>query len=75
MEVNLATEFVCFGSGIRIQRAPGSGLECAAEPTLAAVALLHFKRMAAICEVEDHLIERVNGGFGPRAPITTRSDK
>jgi hypothetical protein len=51
--------------GLRIQRAPGSGLECAAEPTLVAVTLLRLKRTAAICEVEDHLIERVNGGFGP----------
>ena len=39
----------------------GSDLECAAEPTLAAVALLHLERMAAIRAVEDHPIERVNG--------------
>jgi hypothetical protein len=32
------------------------------KPTLAAVALLHLKRMAAISAVEDHPIERVNGG-------------
>jgi hypothetical protein len=35
------------------------------KPTLAAVALLHLKRMAAISAVESHLIERVNGRFGP----------
>ena len=40
-------------------------LECAAEPTFTAVALLHLKRMAAICVVDGHLIERVNGRFGP----------
>ena len=51
-----------FGSGIRAQRAPEPGLECAAEPTFAAVALLHLKRTAAICAVEGNLIERVNGG-------------
>jgi hypothetical protein len=55
--------FTQAGSGIRIQRAPDSGLECAAEPTFAIVALLHLKRTAAICTVEDHLIERVNGGY------------
>jgi hypothetical protein len=32
------------------------------KPTLAAVALLHLKRTAAISAVESHLIERVNGG-------------
>jgi hypothetical protein len=58
-----------FGSGIRAQRQPDSGLECAAEPTFAAVALLHLKRMAAICAAEDHLIERLNGGSGPEAAI------
>jgi hypothetical protein len=57
---------VAFGSGIRIQRAPDSGLECAAEPTFATVALLHLKRTAAISAVEGHLIERVNGRFGPQ---------
>ncbi len=57
--------YVRSGSGIRFQRAPGSGLECAAEPTLAVVALLHLKRTAAISAVECHLIERVNGGYGP----------
>jgi hypothetical protein len=76
MEVNLAAEFVCFGSGIGAQRQPDSGLECAAEPTLAAVALLHLKRTAAISAVEGHLIERVNGRFGPfvtnAAPSTFR---
>jgi hypothetical protein len=36
-----------------------------AKPTLAAVALLHLKRTAAISAVESHLIERVNGRFGP----------
>ncbi len=61
---------VFFGSGIRFQRAPGSGLECAAEPTLAVVVLLHLKRTAAISAVEGHLIERVNGGLGP--PSTLR---
>jgi hypothetical protein len=45
------------GSGIRAQRQPDSGLECAAEPTFAAVALLHLKRTAAIRAVEGHLIE------------------
>jgi hypothetical protein len=57
------------GSGIRAQRQPESGLECAAEPTFTAVALLHLKRMAAICVAEGHLIERVNGGLGPEAAI------
>ena len=57
--------YVAFGSGIRAQRQPDSGLECAAEPTFTAVALLHLKRMAAICLAEGHLIERVNGGLGP----------
>jgi hypothetical protein len=33
------------------------------------VALLHLKRTAAICEVEDHLIDRVKGGFGPEATL------
>jgi hypothetical protein len=51
------------GSTIRVQHAPDSGLECAAEPTFAAVPLLHLKRTAAICEVVSHLIERVNGSF------------
>jgi hypothetical protein len=41
--------------------------ETAPKPTLAAVALLHLKRMAAIRAVEGHLIERVNGRFGPEA--------
>jgi hypothetical protein len=66
------------GSGIRAQRAPDSGLECAAEPTLAAVALLHLKRAAAISAVEGHLIERMNGRFGPlvtnAAPSTFRPE-
>ncbi len=62
---------VSVGSGIRIQRAPGSGLECAAEPTLAVMVLLHLKRTAAISAVEGHLIERVNGGLGPRAAFNT----
>ena len=62
-----------FGSGIRIQRAPGSGLECAAEPTLAVVALLHLKRTAAIGAVEGHLIERVNGGLGPEVAFGSLS--
>jgi hypothetical protein len=31
------------------------------------VALLHLKRTAAISAVESHLIERVNGRFGPLA--------
>jgi hypothetical protein len=31
--------------------------------------LLHLERMAAIRAVEDHPIERVNGGFGPEAAI------
>jgi hypothetical protein len=30
-------------------------------PTFAAGALLHLKRMAAICAADDHLIEQVNG--------------
>jgi hypothetical protein len=29
------------------------------------VALLHLKRTAAISAVESHLIERVNGSYGP----------
>ena len=33
------------------------------------MALLHLKRMAAIRAVEGHLIERVNGRFGPEAAI------
>jgi hypothetical protein len=47
------------------------------KPTLAAVALLHLKRTAAISAVGGHLIERVNGRFGPlvtnAAPSTFRS--
>jgi hypothetical protein len=35
------------------------------KPTLAAVALLHLKRTAAISAVEGHQIKRVNGRFGP----------
>jgi len=38
------------------------GARAEGEPTLAAVVLLHLKRMAAIRAVEDHPIERVNGG-------------
>ena len=34
-------------------------------PTFAAAAMLHLRRMAAICAADDHLIEQVNGGFGP----------
>jgi hypothetical protein len=41
------------------------GLDTRDKPTLAAVALLHLKRTAAISAVESHLIERVNGRFGP----------
>jgi hypothetical protein len=33
------------------------------------VALLHLKRTAAISAMEGHLIERVNGGLGPKAVI------
>jgi hypothetical protein len=65
-----------FGSEVRAHSALESGLDTRDKPTLAAVALLHLKRTAAIYEVEDHLIERVNGGFGPfvtnAAPSTFR---
>ncbi len=65
---------ILIGSGIRAHRQPDSGRECAAEPTLAVVALLHTKRMAAISAVEGHLIERVNGRFGPEAPVVDRPE-
>ncbi len=56
-----------FGSKSDLRHPSGLGLECAAEPTFAVVALLHLKRTAAISAVEGHLIERVNGGLGPIA--------
>jgi hypothetical protein len=54
-----------FGSEVRAHSALESGLDAHDKPTFAAVALLHLKRTAAICAVEGHLIERVNGRFGP----------
>ena len=61
---------IAFGSEVRAHSALESGLDTGDKPTLAAVALLHLKRTAAISAVESHLIERVNGGFGPRAAFT-----
>jgi hypothetical protein len=56
-----------FGSKVRAHSALESGLDTRDKATLAAVALLHLKRTAAIRAVEDHLIERVNGGYGYHA--------
>jgi hypothetical protein len=49
------------------------GLDTGDKPTLAAVPLLHLKRMAAIRAVEGHLIERVNGGLGPEVAFGSLS--
>jgi hypothetical protein len=38
------------------------------------VALLHLERMAAISAVEGHLIELVNGRFGPFEPMVDRPE-
>ena len=43
-------------------------------PTFAAAATLHLRRMAAICAADDHLIEQVNGGFGPFEPMVDRPE-
>jgi hypothetical protein len=52
-----ASAFVSLGSEARVRCVLESGLDTRNKPTLAAVALLHFKRTAAICAVEGHLIE------------------
>jgi hypothetical protein len=55
--------YVGLGSEVRAHSALESGLDTRDKPTLAAAALLHLKRMAAICAADDHLIEQVNGRF------------
>jgi topoisomerase IA-like protein len=73
---NIRFPYVRLGSEVRAHRGLESGLDTRDKPTLAAVALLHLKRMAAIRAAEGHLIERVNGRFGPfvtnAAPSTFR---
>jgi hypothetical protein len=44
---NRIPPFVRVGSCVRVQRQPESGLECAAQPTFTALALLHLKRRDA----------------------------
>jgi hypothetical protein len=60
---------VSFGSEARAHSALELGLDTGDEPTLAVVALLQLKRTTAISAVEGHLIERVNGGYGPETSI------
>ena len=62
---NIRFPYIRLGSEVRAHSALESGLDTRDKPTLAAVALLHLKRTAAISAVGGHLIERVNGRFGP----------